>query len=74
MLKISINPDKKLNWSWYFEKDGYFEGGKVDVITKNGVVKVRILPYTIFYINNIQQTQKEEVGEIIEYAEIKLWG
>ena len=58
-----------MNGSRYFKKDGYFEEDKVDVGTK-----VRIPTYTIFYINNIRQTQTEVGAEIIEYDEMKILG
>ena len=74
MLRISKNPDKKLNGSRYCKKHGYFEEDKVDVGTKNNVAKVRIPLYTIFYINDVRQTQKEVGGEIFEYAEMKILG
>ena len=43
MLKINKNPDKKLNGSRYFKKDGYFEEDKVHVGMKKNVAKIRIL-------------------------------
>ena len=74
LLKMTKNTSghKTLHGTPVFAEKRYFQEESLDIGDKNIVLKVNVPTFTIFYMNQCRQTQKDLDKDIISYVNLKI--